>query len=148
MRPADDYREMLREELHAVLRVHSAAMGRATCDDDILRIVDEHRTEAKQPTRNWSTAECAVALLWAGIARLAFGQLDYLEDALVVLRDHPDAARVPQCPYYLSALKRLLPMPDTLSPVKEPQRAIDWLHSTRLRWDEQLGRFIEAPCHA
>jgi hypothetical protein len=142
MKPAEDYREMLREELRGVLRVHAASMGRAPCDDDIIRIVEEHRREAKQPTRDWSAAECVVGILWAGIARLVFGRLDYLEDALVVLRDHPEAARVPQCLHYLGALNRLLPMPDALSPVKEPQRAIDWLHATRLRWEEPLGRFV------
>jgi hypothetical protein len=136
VRPVDTYRTMLREELAAVLR------GTSASDEDIMRVVEDHREQAKRPTRDWSPDEGAVALLWSGIARMVLGRLDYLEDALVVLRDHPEAARTRQCRYYLGAF-RVLPLPEWLHPVAEPQRVIEWLRPKELRWSDPLGRFVD-----
>jgi hypothetical protein len=138
MNPATNYRDMLREEL-APFRVRS--------DEDIVRVLIQSWIQADANARGWTEAERAVRLLWSALGLLAFGRLDYLERALSIIRDRPDVVRDRACMYYVSALRTVLPVPSSLSPVNEPRRALDWLEAnrSRLRWDEESGSFVVQP---
>jgi len=117
--------------------------------EQILACLESSWTKAgeEHEESQWPADQRAARRLWAGLGFLAFGRLDHLEETLKIILANPRAATSKASRYYVSALQKLLPLPEGLSPAKQPADALRWWSSVchRLVWSEEAGRFVEAP---
>jgi len=119
--------------------------------EEILVCLESYWTKAGEEYEEsqWPAEQRAARKLWAGLGFLAFGRLDHLEETLKIIQAYPRAATSKASRYYVSALKKLLPLPEALSPTEQPADLLRWWSSVchRLAWSEEAGQFVEAPRH-
>ncbi len=138
-RPVDVYREMLQKDVSGP---HPATRA------EILACLESYwaKTGEEHEDSQWPTEQRAARRLWAGLGFLAFGSLDHLEETLKVLQAYPRAATSKASRYYMSALRKLLPLPEGLSPAEQPAEVLRWWNSVRgtLAWSEDAGQFVDS----
>jgi hypothetical protein len=137
-RPVDVYREMLQKDVSG---------PHPSSSEEILACLESNWTKAgeEHEESQWPADQRAARKLWAGLGFLAFGRLDHLEETLQILQANPRAATSKASRYYVSALQKLLPIPEGLSPAEQPAVALRWWTSVRQRlvWSEEAGQFVD-----
>jgi hypothetical protein len=135
-RPVDTYRDMLIKEMSVV---------RPVTHQEIVDCLEANWAEASNEHKHleWPATQRAARRIWAGLGLLAFGKSEHLKDTVMEILEHPQAATYKLCRYYVSAVKKLLPLPTELSPLDSPAELVKWVENTRGRlvWDESSGRF-------
>jgi hypothetical protein len=138
-RSVDVYREMLQKDVSGP---HPAT------SEEILTSLESNWTQAGEEHKEsqWPADQRAARRLWAGLGFLAFGRLDHLEETLKIIQAHPRAPSSKVSQYYVSALQKLLPLPEGLSPAEQPAETLQWWTSVREKivWSEEAGQFVDS----